>query len=257
MIEGSGWLGVCRRRSGRARGRAECPGQCGPGVAAEANGRRWSERVRGECSMSRRPEVLRGPGGPGSVAGGGLPRGGGRRTWMYAPSRRSWAWGGCGLGPPLPGRTLQCFEGEPSHVGVPGQGRLLGLAEVQSSAISSGWSGRDPGRTPGGLLRSQAGFFGSCRPEGADPTGGRPEGTVGGGLDPARLQQRPHTPLAAGSVGASSGPVEQRAGRSRHARGEIDETVTYLSPREWRHTCSSTPITATPSNRAGSAMSTR
>ncbi|UGU31374.1 hypothetical protein LT350_33680 [Mycolicibacterium smegmatis] len=26
VIEGSGWLGVCRRRSGRARGRAECPG---------------------------------------------------------------------------------------------------------------------------------------------------------------------------------------------------------------------------------------
>jgi hypothetical protein len=30
-------------------------------------------------------------------------------------------------------------------------------------------------------------------------------------------------------------------------------TVTYLSPlRVWRHTCSSTPITATPSNRVGS-----
>ena len=35
-------------------------------------------------------------------------------------------------------------------------------------------------------------------------------------------------------------------------------TVTYLSPwRVWRHTCSSTPITATPSKRDGSEMSTR
>jgi hypothetical protein len=35
-------------------------------------------------------------------------------------------------------------------------------------------------------------------------------------------------------------------------------TVTYLSPRRvCRHTCSSTPITATPSNRWGSAIRTR
>ena len=35
-------------------------------------------------------------------------------------------------------------------------------------------------------------------------------------------------------------------------------TVTYLSPRlVWRHTCSSTPKTATPSKRCGSAISTR
>ena len=35
-------------------------------------------------------------------------------------------------------------------------------------------------------------------------------------------------------------------------------TVTYLSPRwVWRHTCSSTPIAATPSNRVASLISTR
>lgn len=34
--------------------------------------------------------------------------------------------------------------------------------------------------------------------------------------------------------------------------------VTYFSPRRvWRHTCSSTPITATPSNRPGSSIRTR
>jgi hypothetical protein len=34
-------------------------------------------------------------------------------------------------------------------------------------------------------------------------------------------------------------------------------TVTYLSPlRVWRHTCSSTPITRTPSKQAGSEIST-
>lgn len=35
-------------------------------------------------------------------------------------------------------------------------------------------------------------------------------------------------------------------------------TVTYLSPRRvWRQTCSSTPITRTPSSRAGSSISAR
>ena len=35
-------------------------------------------------------------------------------------------------------------------------------------------------------------------------------------------------------------------------------TVTYLSPRRvWRQTCSSTPITRTPSKRAGSSISSR
>ena len=48
------------------------------------------------------------------------------------------------------------------------------------------------------------------------------------------------------------GPVPSRIG----VRSMI--TVTYLPPqRVWRHTCSSTPITATRSNRAGSAISTR
>jgi len=35
-------------------------------------------------------------------------------------------------------------------------------------------------------------------------------------------------------------------------------TVTYLSPRRvWRHTCSSTPIAATPSTRCSSSIGTR
>ena len=49
-----------------------------------------------------------------------------------------------------------------------------------------------------------------------------------------------------------AGPVPSRIG----VRSMI--TVTYLSPRRvCRHTCSSTPITATPSNRAGSSIRTR
>ena len=49
-----------------------------------------------------------------------------------------------------------------------------------------------------------------------------------------------------------AGPVLSRTG----VRSMM--TVTYLSPRRvWRQTCSSTPMTATPSNRAGSAISTR
>ena len=49
-----------------------------------------------------------------------------------------------------------------------------------------------------------------------------------------------------------AGPVPTRIG----VRSMI--TMTYLSPfLVWRHTCSSTPIAATPSNRAASSMSTR
>ena len=49
-----------------------------------------------------------------------------------------------------------------------------------------------------------------------------------------------------------AGPVPSRTG----VRSMI--TVTYLSPRRvWRHTSSSTPMTLTPSNRAGSLISSR
>ena len=49
-----------------------------------------------------------------------------------------------------------------------------------------------------------------------------------------------------------AGPVPSRIG----VRSMI--TVTYLSPRRvWRQTCSSTPMTLTPSNRVGSSIRTR
>ena len=61
-------------------------------------------------------------------------------------------------------------------------------------------------------------------------------------------------------LGAALDHVQQ-AGQGRSCRGpgcRSMMTVTYLSPRRvCRQTCSSTPITATPSNRAGSAIRTR
>src|SRR4029078_4255239 len=56
-------------------------------------------------------------------------------------------------------------------------------------------------------------------------------------------------PVLERAFGAALDHVEQpgRAGLVAD-RGEIDDDVTYLSPRRvWRHTCSSTPITRTSS----------
>ena len=61
-------------------------------------------------------------------------------------------------------------------------------------------------------------------------------------------------------------PLEQPGTMSKSRQGPLRSrmgvkskiTVTYLSPYGvWRHTCSSTPMTRTPSNRAGSLISRR
>src|SRR5699024_6717262 len=97
------------------------------------------------------------------------------------------------------------------------------------------------------------------------------EDLAGGRLEPREPIHRDDLDAVLPRLGAGSQPgLERRLGTALdHVQqpsgpglvpGGVRSmiTVTYLSPRRvWRHTCSSTPITRTPSKRAGSSISSR